>query len=69
MIKAAFNKGIADAFARFKLGQAAGMANANPLMSGQATAGPPQQPSTAVAPPVQPAAPAAAGAQKSQVLG
>ncbi len=68
MIRSAYDKGRADALARFKLANMIqGAAGYNPMLGGQAaTTAPP--PSTAT-PPASPAAPMAAGAQKAQVLG
>jgi hypothetical protein len=68
MIRSSYNKGVADALARFKLGNLQqGAAGYNPMLSGQTAAG--TTPPTTATPPTPPAAPMAAGAQKAQVLG
>lgn len=68
MIKTAFDKGRADALARFKLGNMQqGAAGYNPMLGGQAATGAP--PPTTATPPMPPAAPAASGAPKASVLG
>jgi hypothetical protein len=68
MIRTAFDKGRADALARFKLGNAQqGAAGYNPMLSGQTASG--TTPPTTATPPTPPAAPLAAGAPKAQVLG
>lgn len=68
MIRIAFDKGRADALARFKLGnQQQGAAGYNPMLGGQAASG--TAPPTTATPPQPPAAPVAAGASKAQVLG
>lgn len=68
MIRNAYEKGRADALARFKLANmVAGAAGYNPMLSGQsATTAPPP---TTASPPASPAAPIAAGAHKAGVLG
>lgn len=68
MIKHNYDKGVADALARFKLGNMQqGAAGYNPMLGGQAAAG--TTPPTTATPPVHPAAPQAAGANKASVLG
>lgn len=68
MIRTAFDKGRADALARFKVGNMQqGAAGYNPMLGGQAAAG--TTPPTTATPPKPPAAPVAAGASKAQVLG
>ena len=67
MINDAYNKGRADALARFKLGNMIqGAAGYNPMLSGQAATASPPAPTT---PPAHPAAPKAAGTAKASVLG
>lgn len=68
MIRNAYDKGVAAALARFKLGNLQqGAAGYNPMLSGQAATTSP--PPTTATPPTQPAAPMATGAAKAQVLG
>ncbi len=68
MIRSAFDKGRADALARFKLGNMQmGAAGYNPMLTGQAASGAP--PPTTASPPQPPAAPMATGAPKASALG
>lgn len=68
MIRNAFDKGRADALARFKLGNMQqGAAGYNPMLGGASAAG--ASPTTAMTPPTPPAAPMASAAPKASVLG
>lgn len=70
MINDAYNKGRADALARFKLGNMQqGAAGYNPMLGGQAATGSRPQPGTSLAPPASAAPPMAAGAAKANALG
>lgn len=68
MIRSSYDKGRADALARFKLANMQqGAAGYNPMLGGQAATGAP--PPTTASAPKPPAAPMAAGAPKASVLG
>lgn len=72
MIKSAFERGAAEALARFKLSNMQmGAAGYNPTLNGQAAAAgtAPSVSPPSLKPPTTPAAPVATGAPKAKVLG